>query len=184
MSPLIKKALYFAAEKHDGQYRKGGRVPYIVHPVHLAFDIQKYTKDEKIIAAAILHDVLEDCPSVSLAILQKEFGKYIAQIVDEVSLYEPKKYKDWKEKKEVYLEKINHASKDALLIVAVDKIHNMQAYFNMLQNKGSRVAGRHFHGTPKGYLWYYGAIGKILNCFLDKQQIVKDYMKILHSYKN
>ena len=102
----IKRALYFAAQKHDGQYRKGGRVPYIVHPVLVALSLSEYTDDERIITAALLHDVLEDCPDVSLTHLQEEFGQHIAQLVDEVSLVKEEEYATWKEKKMAYLEKI------------------------------------------------------------------------------
>jgi len=80
----IKKALYFACEKHDGQYRKGGRIPYIAHPVLVVFGVQKYTSDEDVIATALLHDVLEDCPDVSIDILQKEFGDRITNLVKEM----------------------------------------------------------------------------------------------------
>ena len=119
----IKKALYFATEKHDGQYRKGsGRVPYIAHPVQVAFIVSTYTKDAEVIAAAFLHDVIEDCPNVSVNLLRKEFGNKIAQLVDEVSLVANKKFATWKERKEIYLKKIKDASKEALIIVAVDKV--------------------------------------------------------------
>ncbi len=181
-SSLIKKALYFAAEKHDGQYRKGGRVPYIVHPVQVALGVSKYTNDEKIIAVAFLHDVIEDCPDVSISLLRKEFGGYIAQLVDEVSLLKKKQYATWKEKKLEYLEKIKHASKNALIIVAVDKMNNLQAYFNALKKEG-KASMRDFRGTPDEYRWYYTEIENILVSRLGKHSVVKDYIKTWKLYK-
>ncbi len=184
MTPRIKKALYFAAEKHDGQYRKGGRIPYIVHPVLVALNVLAYTNDEEIISAAILHDVLEDCADVSFAILQNEFGHRIAQLVSEVSFLqdEKKALVSWKEKKEMYLAKIKNISTDALIIVASDKINNMQAYFDALQNKGDTIA-HYFGGTPDEYYWYYTEIEDILANKLGKHPIVGDYKAILHSYQ-
>lgn len=181
--PLIKKAIYFAAEKHDKQYRKGTRVPYITHPMYVAFEIQKYTKNKQVIVATILHDVLEDCPGVSLSLLQKEFGKDVAKLVNEVSFLKNKKYKNWKEKKQAYLEKIKHVSKDALIIIAVDKMHNMQAYFDALKKKDESALARDFNGIPADYRWYYEEIGNILTSFLGKHAVVKDYLKIWRSYK-
>lgn len=183
-SRTIKKALYFAAEKHDGQYRKGGHVPYIVHPVLVAFNVLAYTNDEEIISAAILHDVLEDCADVSVVILQKEFGHRITQLVREVSLIESEKdtRTSWREKKEIYLEKINNISMDALIIVAADKINNMQTYFEALQNNSDAVE-RSFGGTPGEYYWYYTEIADILSTKLGEHRIVKDYKDILNSYK-
>lgn len=173
----IKRALYFAAQKHDGQYRKGGRVPYIVHPVLVALSLSEYTDDERIITAALLHDVLEDCSDVSLAHLQEEFGQHIAQLVDEVSLVEEEEYATWKEKKMAYLEKIKTASPDALIIVAIDKMSNLQAYFSALREKNENVIS-HFRGTPDDYRWYYAEIGNILKSALGEHQIVKDYFEI------
>lgn len=179
----IKKALSFAAEKHDGQYRKGsGRVPYIVHPVQVAFNVSLYTKDKGIVAAAFLHDVLEDCSGVSVFVLQKEFGKRVARLVQELSFLEKKKYKIWKEKKLTYLNKIKKASKDALMIVAVDKMSNLEAYFNALKKKGAKKLSN-FGGTPDEYRWYYEEIEKILISRLGRRPVVKDYIKIRKSFK-
>lgn len=184
MTSRIKKALYFAAEKHDGQYRKGGRIPYIVHPVLVALNVMAYTNDEEIISAAILHDVLEDCPNVSFSILQNEFGHRTAQLVSEVSFLQDKKNVpvSWKERKEIYLAKIKNISIDALLIVASDKINNMQAYFGALQSNGDTIA-HHFGGTPDEYYWYYTKIKDILDIKLGKHPIVRDYETILCSYQ-
>lgn len=184
ISSFVKKALYFAAQKHDGQYRKGdGHVPYIVHPVQVAFNASTYTDDEKIIAAALLHDVLEDCKEVSFDLLQKEFGIRTAELVDEVSFIENKKYTTWKEKKQDYLKKIKHASKDALIIVAADKTSNLRAYFDALKENGDSLV-KNFGGTPDEYFWYYGEIGNILISVLGDHPIVKDYTETLQSYQN
>ena len=181
MSSIIKRALYFAAQKHEGQYRKGNRIPYIVHPVQVAFGVREYTDDEEIVAAALLHDTLEDCPDVSDNLLKKEFGERVGRIVNEVSLTRDKKYATWKEKKEAYLAKIKIASKEALIIVAVDKIMNLQGYFDALRENSSISE---FGGTPNQYRWFYTEIGHILASKLKKHPIVKDYTKIWRLYKN
>lgn len=180
-STHIKKALYFAAEKHDGQYRKGGNVPYITHPVLVAFKVSKYINDEEIIAGAILHDVLEDCRDVTFKILQKEFGDRVAHIVDEVSAPD-NTYATWKEKKEAYISKIKNVSDDALNIVAADKMMNMQAYFDALKTRGDEIK-QYFKGTPNEYRWYYGEIGNILTYRLKNHSITQDYLKLLELYK-
>ncbi len=180
-STHIKKALYFAAEKHDGQYRKGGNVPYITHPLLVAFEVSKYTNDTEIIAGAILHDTLEDCQDVTFKLLQKEFGNRIAQMVDEVSA-SGNTYIKWKEKKKAYISKIKDASNDALIIVAVDKMVNMQAYFDALKTRGDEIK-QFFGGTPDEYRWYYGEIENILVSKLINNSIAQDYTELLKSYK-
>ncbi len=182
-SALIKKALYFSAEKHNGQYRKGGSVPYIVHPVLVAWGVWEYTKDEEIIAAALLHDTLEDCPEVTLELLQNEFGERVSGFVKEVSFLDgdKKDLPSWKERKEYYLKKLSSVSKDALLIVAADKMANMYGYFEALKS-GVDVSKLSFGGTPDDYRWYYAEVASILETTLGDQLITKDYKAMYASY--
>ena len=60
MSELINQAIVFATNAHDGQYRKFSAIPYIMHPMEVAAIIASMTPDEHIIAAGLLHDVVED----------------------------------------------------------------------------------------------------------------------------
>lgn len=57
---MIRKAAEFAAKAHEGAVRKGSRIPYIYHPMEAAVIVAQMTEDEEVIAAAYLHDVLED----------------------------------------------------------------------------------------------------------------------------
>lgn len=182
MSPLIKKALYFSAEKHDGQYRKGGNVPYIVHPVLIALGVREYTNEERVLVAALLHDVLEDCADVSVDMLRKEFGEDVSSLVCEVTHKHQNGGETWKEKKGTYVKKINDMSKNALLIIAVDKMCNMKAYFDAV-SEGSNEAIKYFKGTPDEYRWYYNAIGDVLAEKLGAHPVVKDYQELLKLYK-
>ena len=58
---LVSQADAFAAKAHDGMLRKGTNTPYIVHPREAAAIAASITDDEHVIAAALLHDVMEDC---------------------------------------------------------------------------------------------------------------------------
>jgi len=184
-SSLIKTAVYFAAEKHDGQYRKGTHVPFFAHSILVAFDVLKYSGDENITAAAILHDVLEDCPKVTKMQLKKLFGNKVAKIVSEVSSVEKKhkKNKIWKEKKLTYISKIKNASKEALIVVAADKINNMKAYFESVQLRGPKKLSKVFGGSLQEYFWYYKEILTILKSGLGNHPIVKEYEKIIKFYE-
>lgn len=70
---MIRKAAEFAAKAHEGAVRKGSRIPYIYHPMEAAVIVAQMTEDEEVIAAAYLHDVLEDT-AVTAEQLEKEFG--------------------------------------------------------------------------------------------------------------
>ena len=70
---LLTEAIAFAAGAHDGVTRKGSRVPYIVHPMETVAIAASITDDEEVLAAAALHDVMEDC-GVSGEVLRARFG--------------------------------------------------------------------------------------------------------------
>ena len=74
---LVSRALVFASKMHDGMFRKGTNVPYIVHPVEVAEIVASMTDDEHVIAAALLHDVMEDC-GVTRQELEEQFGARVA----------------------------------------------------------------------------------------------------------
>ena len=100
MPDLIKKALYFSAVSHDGQYRKGKiKTPYIVHPVEVAMLCMKYTDDQDAIAAAMLHDVLEDCPLISYENIKNSFNKNVADMVRSLTVDKSIQEIDWIKKK-------------------------------------------------------------------------------------
>ena len=80
---LIRRAYRYAAQKHNGQFRRSGE-PYITHPVAVATILTELEMDDDTIAAGLLHDVIEDC-SVTRDELAAEFGAEIADLVDGVT---------------------------------------------------------------------------------------------------
>ena len=58
---MINKAIAFAVKAHEGQPRKGTEIPYIFHPLEVGMIVSRITDDEEVIAAAVLHDTVEDC---------------------------------------------------------------------------------------------------------------------------
>ena len=80
---LLRRAYAYAAEKHEGQARRSGE-PYITHPLAVALILTELEMDDATLAAALLHDVVEDC-GVSRDQLAQEFGEEIADLVDGVT---------------------------------------------------------------------------------------------------
>ena len=60
MGGILNKAIVYAVKAHNGQVRKGTQVPYILHPLEAASIVGTLTTDEKVIAAAVLHDVVDE----------------------------------------------------------------------------------------------------------------------------
>ena len=75
---MIDRAIEFATKAHEGQFRKGTRRPYIVHPIEVGDIVSTMTTDEEVISAAILHDTIEDCKGVTREVLAENFSERVA----------------------------------------------------------------------------------------------------------
>ena len=106
---MINKAIEFATRAHAGQFRKGTRRPYIVHPI----EVSTMTQDEEIISAAVLHDTIEDCEGVSREILARKFSERVAGIVAQES---EDKTKTWMERKSATIEHIRNAPREVQMV--------------------------------------------------------------------
>jgi (p)ppGpp synthase/HD superfamily hydrolase len=126
---LLLQALRFSAAKHRDQRRKGrGASPYINHPIEVAEVLATVggVKDIAVLAAAILHDTLEDTRTTS-AELEAQFGADIRQLVEEVT---DDKTLPKNERKRLQVERASHKSDRAKLIKIADKICNLQDITN------------------------------------------------------
>ncbi len=125
--PLIDKAYRLAEKSHEGQFRKTGE-PYIEHPVSVAGILAEMGMDSACIAAALLHDVVEDT-DVSLEEIEKEFNKDIALLVDGVTKLGQITFSTLEEQQAENLRKMLLAmSKDirVMIIKLCDRLHNMR----------------------------------------------------------
>ncbi len=124
---LIKRAYEFAKEKHGDQLRRSGE-PYIIHPVQVAYILATLGLDASTIAAALLHDVIEDT-DVTLQVLSKEFSQEIAEMVDGVTKLGKLSYSSKEEQQvENYRKMFLAMGKDirVILIKLSDRLHNMR----------------------------------------------------------
>ena len=122
--PLILQALEFAARKHRDQRRKDEVTPYINHPIALASVLSREggIQDEVVLAAALLHDTLEDTQTTP-AELRAAFGDRIADIVAEVT---DDKSLLKSERKRLQIEDAAALSGAAKLVKLADKICNVR----------------------------------------------------------
>lgn len=82
---LVERALVFAFNAHDGQKRKYTGAPYIVHPISvMAILVEHNVEDSAMLAAALLHDVIEDC-GVLIGTLEAKFGVLVASLVQDLT---------------------------------------------------------------------------------------------------
>lgn len=122
---LIVQAIYFAADKHRGQSRKDAvNTPYINHPIALAKLLVEVgnISDTNVLAAALLHDTVEDTDA-TIDDIEELFGRKIRDIVSEVT---DDKSRSSPERKRLQIETAAHISHEAKLVKLADKINNLQ----------------------------------------------------------
>jgi (p)ppGpp synthase/HD superfamily hydrolase len=128
LPPVVESAIRFAARAHRKQMRKGCDLPYLVHPAAVATILERAGfGDENILAAAWLHDVVEDT-AATLDDLAKEFPAEVVEMVDGMS--EHKRDSDgnvysWEHRKAHHLEVMQTASLGTKKVMLADKLHNM-----------------------------------------------------------
>jgi len=121
--PLIERAARIAAQSHIAQKRKSDGSPYIVHPFMVARLLTAYQFEDDVVAAALVHDVLEDT-DVTEAELRDELGDTVVDIVLQVS---EDMSLPWEERKTAYAAHVAEASEGVKAVSIGDKIHNLQS---------------------------------------------------------
>lgn len=180
------KALIVAATAHDGQYRKGTNTPYIVHPVRVAQLVRRVSRDERVISAALLHDVLEDVPSsvYSEDDMVRDFGEDVVQTVKDVSEQKEMNGKpaSWKERKEAYIAHLNDASEGALLVSLADKLDNLTAILEDYASVGEDLWDRFNAGKHQQH-WYYNQVYKAIGARIKGNVLLSEMRRALRKFK-
>ncbi len=164
---VLDQAFAFAAKKHSQQFRKGNRALYISHPMAVASFVMECGGSEEQAAAALLHDVIEDC-DVKESELANRFSPAIATLVSEVSeKLKGNKY-TWDERKQDYIQQVSQASNQAKLIALCDKYHNLSSFIRDIKALGPG-AWVIFSQPPDKIFWYYKEMFQVFKDSSDLQ---------------
>lgn len=151
---IIQKAAEFASKAHEGCFRKGGEIPYIYHPMEVALIVAQITRDEEVIAAAYLHDVLEDTP-VTARELEAEFGKHVLALV---SAETEDKSLSWRERKEATVRHLQDASWEVKVLALGDKLSNLRSTARDYLVIGDEIFKRFNETHRECHQWYLEGI--------------------------
>lgn len=152
---MIDKAREFATKAHDGQFRKGTKRPYIVHPIEVGDIVSTMTTDEEVISAAILHDTIEDCEGVTEKMLAELFSERVAGMVAQES---EDKSRTWMERKSATIEHLRTAPHEVQMIALADKLSNMRDIDRDYPIAGEKLWER-FRMKDKEIIgWYYKGV--------------------------
>lgn len=139
----VRAAFEIAAAAHAHQTRKGDGSPYIGHPVRVAAIVRASGMDEAAVAAALLHDVVEDSP-ITLEELSERFGPRVVELV--AAMTEDKATPGYERRKDEHRAQIEAAGHDAVLIYAADKLANLRDMRRVYASVGEQIAAR-FHSS-------------------------------------
>jgi (p)ppGpp synthase/HD superfamily hydrolase len=159
LGPRFDDALAFASRVHAGDRRKGTDVPYIAHPLSVCALVLLDGGGEDEAVAALLHDTLEDHPTLAPPeVIKGRFGEKVLQVVQECSDTGPDyaggKKEDWDKRKRAYLAHIPKATAEARRVSLADKVDNAHAILNDYRIDGDELWKR-FNRGKDAQLWYY-----------------------------
>ncbi len=121
--PLTRAAITFAQEHHRPQRRAGDRAPYLVHPLEVASYLERAGYPDHVVAAAVLHDVLEDT-DVDRSQLESRFGRDVSDLVALVS--DDPAIEDVERRKDDVRERVRGAGGYALAVYGADKVSKVR----------------------------------------------------------
>lgn len=173
-------ALDFAVLAHDGAFRKGTNIPYIVHPMEAALIAGQLADDIDTVMGAVLHDVVEDT-QYTLEDIRNRFGEKIAGLVaDESENKRPDipAEETWRIRKQESLDHFAKASKGARIIAFADKLSNLRTIARDHAAIGDELWQRFNNHDPKDHFWYYGSIGKLTAEF-SSSHLWQEYNRLL-----
>ena len=156
----LEKAITYATEQHSGASRKGSDIPYIAHPLEALAIAAGITSDHEVLAAAVLHDVVEDTPA-TMDDIKEMFGERVAELVasdSEDKMLDLPPSESWKARKEATINFLQTATDDEKIIVLADKLANIRALHRDIISHGDSVWERFNQKDKKMHEWYYRAI--------------------------
>ena len=162
---VFEEAVAFAAQKHDGMKRKLGGGPYILHPMEAALIASTMTRDEELLAAAVLHDVVEDTDA-ELCDIEARFGPRVAALVaseTENKHEEMPKAESWMIRKLESLKELDNTNDTAVRILWLsDKLSNMRSLYRAWRTQGSEIWNNFNQKDPAAHGAYYRRIAILL----------------------
>ncbi len=161
---LFEKALMFAVAAHRGMYRKAQKIPYILHPMEVASIAASMTTDQEVMAAALLHDTVEDT-SVTAEEILENFGERVAALVrseTENKHREIPAEDSWMVRKMESLQDLREAEDPGVKILWLsDKLSNMRSFSRLKKRLGEEFWQDFHQNDPLMQQWYYREIGKL-----------------------
>jgi (p)ppGpp synthase/HD superfamily hydrolase len=161
-SPLTRDALAFANRRHAGQRRDVDDLPFVTHPVEVACLLHEAGYSDEVVAAGVLHDVLEDTDA-ELSELEAHFGSRVAELVAAVS--DDSAIEDHGERKAALRRQVALAGECAAVVFAADKV-------SKTREMRVRVSRGRFERRDESRITHYEASLDMLSDVIPQHELV------------
>ena len=161
---LLDRAIVFAVRAHAGTERRGKGFPYIVHPMEAVEIVATMTKDQELLAAAVLHDTVEDTDT-TVEQIRTEFGDRIASLVaseSDIVVDGVSEEDSWHARKQAAIDRLTRASHDAKMVALGDKLSNMRAIARDYARQGDALWNLFHVKDRKEHEWHYRGLAESL----------------------
>ena len=178
---VLDRAIIFAVKAHAGTERRGKGYPYIVHPLEAVEIVATMTKDQELLAAAALHDTVEDT-DVTVEQLRTEFGERVADLVAAESDEMPAGISEedsWHSRKQAAIDRLAKASREAKMVALGDKLSNMRAIARDFADQGDALWNLFHAKDPKDHEWHYRGLAEALK-ELDGTYAYQEFVKLIN----
>ncbi len=177
---ILEEAIVYATHKHEGVIRKMGNTPYILHPLEVAQIISTMTQDQEVIAAGVLHDIVEDTDG-TIETIREKFGERVAALVGSET---ENKYPDedkalsWKKRKEESLRDLEQCKdRGTKILWLADKLSNIRSLAGGYSEQGEDVWNNFNQKDPAMHKWYYKSVADLVEYELNRTGAYKEFIK-------
>ena len=178
---LLDRAIIFAVCAHAGTERRGKGFPYIVHPMEAVEIVATMTRDQELLAAAALHDTVEDTDT-TVEQIREEFGDRIASLVaseSDIVLEGLPAEDSWHARKQAAIDRLARASHDAKIVALGDKLSNMRAIARDYAQQGDALWNLFHAKDPKDHEWHYRGLADALR-ELEDTFAYQEFVKLIN----
>lgn len=161
---LLDRAILFAVKAHAGTERRGKGFPYIVHPMEAMEIVATITPDQELLAAAALHDTVEDT-NVTIEEIRDQFGERVANLVaaeSDVFIEGKSEEETWHARKQAAMDRLAAAPHDAKIVALGDKLSNMRAIARDYATMGDKLWDIFHAKDPSDHEWHYRGLANSL----------------------
>ncbi len=161
---LLDRAIIYAVRAHAGTERRGKGFPYIVHPMEAMAIVSTLTADQALLAAAALHDVVEDT-ALTVEDIRAEFGDRVAELVEAESdkFVEGVSESDsWRTRKQAAIDRLAEAPLEVKMIAMGDKLSNMRAIARDYALQGDGLWNLFHVKDRASHEWHYRGLAASL----------------------